>query len=355
MALQAWHEQLKGAVRSVSELDGYAFTTTSANAVEQKYRTLVPRYYLGLVNPKDPNDPIAKMAFPQEAEISFFDSGLRDPIGDLAKQAAKRLTHRYKDRALLHVTNLCPMYCRFCFRKNLMNEADADLYSGDFADAFAYLKEHSEINELILTGGDPWMLADEKLAALMDEIALKAPAVKRVRFHTRMPVTLPSRVTDALLQAIVRPERFQLVVVMHFNHPRELSAEAELAVKKLRSAGILLLNQSVLLRGVNDCAETLRQLFSQLGDWGVLPYYLHHCDTVAGAEHFRLPIVRGQKIWADLRGTLPGYLLPEYVLDVPGGMGKIPLSAGFVEPMGQGSYRVNSRGLFSDYSDQQIH
>lgn len=348
--LAPWQTQIKESVRSVKELNGYAFA--ASDKAEADYRVLVPQYYLSLIDKNDPKDPIAMMAFPQDAEL--FQEGLRDPIGDLAKQAAKRLTHRYKDRALLHVTNLCPMYCRFCFRKNLMNEAEESMYSGDFEEAFQYLEKHPEISELILTGGDPWMLSDEKLSLLVDEIGARAPSVKRLRFHTRMPVTLPSRVTKNLLLAIQRKGRFQLIVVTHFNHPRELTPEAERAVSLLKEAGVMVLNQTVLLAGVNNAAEILQQLFQKLGDWGVLPYYLHHCDTVAGGAHFRLPIDEGQRIWGELRGKLPGYLLPEYVLDVPGGLGKIPLGAGFVEKTGEGRYALRSQGANADYFDPAI-
>jgi lysine 2,3-aminomutase len=224
------------------------------------------------------------------------------------------------------------MYCRFCFRKNLMNERDEDLYSGSFAEAFTYLSEHPEIDELILTGGDPWMLGDEKLHALVDEISSKVPALKRLRFHTRMPVTLPSRVTKELVCAIQRPGRFRTYVVTHFNHKQELGAEAKRAISTLLHNGITVLNQTVLLRGVNDNAGTLRELFLAIGNEGVMPYYLHHCDWVAGAEHFRTTIEEGRRIWTELRGTLPGYLIPQYVVETPSGGGKIPLGGNFIVP-----------------------
>lgn len=355
-----WLQELKEALTSVHELEGEGFAfyearkTAGLTGVEERFRTLVPRYYSGLIDKCDPEDPIAKMAFPAEAELASGADALRDPIGDLERKAAPRLTHRYKDRALLHVTNLCPMYCRFCFRKNLMNEREEALYAGEFTEAFRYLAEHPEIEELILTGGDPWMLADTKLSALVDEIASRAPGVKVLRFHTRMPVTLPSRVTDDLLRAVVRETRFQTVVVTHFNHPREMTREAREAVECLRNGGVMVLNQSVLLKGVNDSVETLRALFRGLGGMGVLPYYLHHCDLVRGAEHFRLPLSRGQEIWRDLRGELPGYLLPEYILDIPGGHGKIPVVGEFVESLGGGRYLLHRHGKKFEYRDPGV-
>ena len=330
---EGWQEEIRGAIRSVSDerLRGFAFLGKEGllGSVERKFRTLIPAYYLSLVDPDDPADPIARMAFPRAEELERH-LGLRDPIGDLARQAAPRLTHRYRDRALLHVTNLCPMYCRFCFRKNLMNEVEEELYAGDFDAAFAYLAEHPEVEELIVTGGDPWMLTDEKLSALVDRIA-ELPQIRRLRFHSRMPVTLPSRVTEGLLRAIQRPTRFRTFVVTHFNHPRELSEEAGAALERLRLAGVVTLNQSVLLKGVNDSVEVLRDLYLGLGDFGVLPYYLHHCDLVEGAEHFRTTLAEGRGIWSALRGRIPGYLLPEYVLDLPGGLGKVPVGESFLE------------------------
>jgi lysine 2,3-aminomutase len=337
--MQAWQEQLKDAVSTLKGLESYAFFGARGLATGLRFRTLVPRYYLGLIDRADPEDPIAKMAFPAAEEAVQSPGALRDPIGDLARQAAPRLTHRYKDRALLHVTNLCPMYCRFCFRKNLMNEREENLYSGDFAEAFTYLSAHPEIEEVILTGGDPWMLSDEKLSALVDGIVAASPGLRRLRFHTRMPVTLPARVTESLLRA-VRREGVRTFVVTHFNHPREVSAEAKAGLALLMSAGFTVLNQAVLLKGVNDDPAVLRQLFLALGNEGVLPYYLHHCDLVAGAEHFRTSIAEGRRIWTELRGTLPGYLIPEYVLDTPGGWGKIPIGGEFIAEAGQGAYSL---------------
>jgi lysine 2,3-aminomutase len=177
--LERWQSELKNAVRSVAGLHGFAFLEAHSPglvAAEDRYRTLVPPYYLGLIRKDDPQDPIARIAFPSAEEAAPAQAGRRDPIGDLEKKAAPRLTHRYRDRALLHVTNLCPMYCRFCFRKNLMNEQEEELYRGDFEEAFAYLGAHPEIEEVICTGGDPWMLSDDKLNLLVDSIASRAPS-----------------------------------------------------------------------------------------------------------------------------------------------------------------------------------
>jgi lysine 2,3-aminomutase len=269
--------------------------------VEQRFRTLVPRYYLNLIDRNNPHDPIARMALPQSLKLQDSPGQMRDPIGDLAFQVAPRLTHRYPDRALLHITNLCQMYCRFCFRKNLMNEKEPELYAGDFSEAFQYLKKHSEVEELILSGGDPGLLTDAKLGSIIQRIGLELPQIRRLRFHTRMPVTLPARVTAGLVDALKAAPGVQIIIVSHFNHPKELSADAISALEKLRTSGFLLLNQSVLLKGVNDSAKILRELSTGLGNVGVIPYYLHHCDLVSGGAHFRTSIARGRRIWRELR------------------------------------------------------
>lgn len=347
--LETWQEELKSAVRSVGDLEGYAFLSAASVGPESQYRTLVPQYYLSLIDPQDPADPVARMAFPLAEEELFSPLGLRDPIGDQAKMVAPRLTHRYDDRALLHVTNLCPMYCRFCFRKNLMNEQDEELYSGDFTAAFQYLAAHPEIEELIFTGGDPWMLSTAKLEGLLDQLEAQVSTIKRLRFHTRMPVTLPSRVNDELVRLLQKKYNFRFVIVTHFNHPKECSPQAAQAIQRLKGTGALLLNQTVLLKGVNDQAATLRKLWLELGAWGVLPYYLHHCDLVRGAEHFRVSLARGREIFRELRGSMPGYYLPHYVLDRPGGAGKISAEGTEIESLETSEYRIS--GVNFPYED----
>lgn len=357
MAAAQWQLELKEAVNSVEELirDGYLPRTLENEflAVAGRFKLSLPKYYLSLIDKKNPLDPIALMALPQVKELQVSTAALRDPIGDLQYQVAPRLTHRYKNRALLHLTNLCPMYCRFCFRKNLMNEKEEELYAGDYDAALDYLQKHNEIREVIFTGGDPWMLSDDKLEKIISRIAVLAPHINVLRFHTRMPVTLPSRITDELLRAIVRPQRFQTVVVTHFNHACEMSAAAMTSIGRLRSSGILLLNQNVLLKNVNDNLTALKDLYLKLGDAGVLPYYLHQCDIVAGAEFFRTSIEHGQKLWRELRAELPGYLIPEYVLDIPGGKSKVPLGESFVDKKNQTSheYEISYREEKISYHD----
>ena len=247
-----------------------------------------------------------------------------DPIGDVTHLAAPRLTHRYGNRAILHLSAVCAMYCRFCFRKAHLNDADKHLYKGDLAPALAYLSAHPEVSELILTGGDPLSLTDTWLARFLNVIG-EVGSIRQVRFHTRMPVTLPHRLTCDLT-ALLAAQSFLVTLVAHFNHPRELTPLARARLTQMRRGGIALYNQTVLLRGINDDAAVLAELLQALYETGVTPYYLHHPDWAPGTFHFRVPIARGRTIVNDLAGRISGPARPHYVLDTPDGRGKVSLT-----------------------------
>lgn len=247
-----------------------------------------------------------------------------DPIGDQLHLEAPRLTHRYRSRAILHFSSLCAVYCRFCFRKSHLNDDDRPLYQGDVVPALEYLKTHSEIHELILTGGDPLSVPTLHLEKFLIELS-KIPSIKTLRFHSRMLVTLPSRVDAELRGLLSRDWPFQLVWVSHFNHPKELTEEVRQASLGLRKLGILLLNQSVLLRGVNDSTEVLESLLVGLYERGILPYYMHYPDWTPGTFHFRVGVERAKQLMHGLRGKVPGPALPRLMLDTPKGLGKVGL------------------------------
>jgi len=247
-----------------------------------------------------------------------------DAIGDVRHSASPRLTHRYQNRAILHLTSLCAVHCRFCFRKSHLSGHEKALYEGTLEAAFLYLKNTPEIRELILTGGDPLSITDSALALLLGRIS-KIPHIRTVRIHSRMTATLPHRFTDALMECLSQNWGFQLVLVSHFNHPIEITERVRQAFTNLKKTGVTLLNQSVLLRGVNDSVESLKNLFIGLYEMGVLPYYLHHPDWTPGTFHFRISIEKGRNLVSQLRGQLPGPALPDYVLDIPQGFGKISL------------------------------
>lgn len=306
-------------------------------AVVERYQMLVSDYYLGLIDPDDPHCPIRKQALPDAAELVEAPLERADPIGDGAHGRAGILVHRYPDRALLFPTFRCPMFCRYCFRKVALNDEPIRLRQQLDA-ALDYLAAHPEIEEVILSGGDPLMLPDDRLAALLAR--LRAVGVRRVRIHTRFPVTLPMRVDRALARTLAAAG--PVYVVSHFNHPRELTPQSRAALAALVDAGVVVLNQAVLLRGVNADPAVLAALFSGLLDSRVRPYYLHHPDLTVGTGHFRVSIDEGLAITAALRGRLTGLAWPTYVLDIPGGGGKVPVDSRWVQRLEPGVWRLTS-------------
>ncbi|MBW6507452.1 MAG: lysine-2,3-aminomutase-like protein [Rhodobacteraceae bacterium] len=281
-----------------------------------------------------PGDPVARQFVPSAAELEAGADTLPDPIGDLAHQPAPGLTHRYPDRVILHVTRTCDVYCRFCFRREVVGES-GPLPEADLAAALAYIRATPAIREVILTGGDPLTLSPRRLRALFAEIGAIGH-VEVIRIHSRGPVVAPERIDAALIAALRSVPVLYLVV--HANHANELTPAACAALARLADAGVPLLAQTVLLRGINDSAGALADLFRALVRQRVTPYYLHHCDLAQGASHFRTTIAEGQQIMAELRGRLSGLCLPAYVLDIPGGFGKVPMLPGYVTETATGQY-----------------
>lgn len=277
----------------------------------------IPKYYLDLIDWTDPDDPLRKMVIPSEWEETTHSYELSDPIGDHIHSPVPGIVHRYPDRCLLMLTNFCAVHCRFCFRRNLLSTNTAD-----YAQAFDYLREHTELWEVILSGGDPFMLTEAMLSHMIDELQ-RIKHIKVVRFHTRTPAVYPAQITQHLLTQLKRLQK--PVVVVHINHPREITSEFVRGIERLHTAGSMLLSQTVLMRGVNNDVSTLTKLFKRLVEVGVKPYYLHHLDVAAGTHHFRISIDEGKQLVAQLRGNISGICIPEYVLDIPGGYGKIPV------------------------------
>ena len=274
------------------------------------------------------NDPIARQFVPSAAETEIAPEELADPIGDEARSPVKGVVHRYPDRVLLKPVHVCPVYCRFCFRREKVGPGGEALSADELEAALAYIRDRPEIWEVILTGGDPLMMAPRRLAELtaaLDDIG----HVGVIRIHSRVPVADPARVTHQLVAAI-KPRRAVLWLGVHCNHPRELAPAAQAALARLADAGIPLLGQTVLLAGVNDNVDTLDQLMRALVGARVKPYYLHHPDLVRGTGHFRVSIARGQELMRALRGRLSGLAQPTYVLDVPGGHGKVPIGPNYL-------------------------
>ncbi len=294
-----------------------------------------------------PDDAIARQFLPDVAELVIRPEELHDPIGDKVHSPVPGLTHRYPDRVILAATHSCEVYCRFCFRREVVGD-EGTLPDADLDAALAYIAAHPAIWEVILTGGDPLILSPRRLAALMQRLS-DIPHVDIIRFHSRVPVVAPARITEALITALqVRPVVY---VVVHTNHAQEISQPAVAALARLAQAGIPLLAQTVLLRGVNDCADTLETLFRTLLRNRVTPYYLHHCDLARGTGHFRTTIAAGQALMAALRGRLSGIGLPTYVLDIPGGFGKVPIGPQYLQPDGAGYVVTDWQGGRHRYDD----
>jgi lysine 2,3-aminomutase len=299
-----------------------------------------------LIDPADPADPIAAQFVPSAAELDIADEERADPIGDERWSALPGIVHRYPDRVLLKPTLVCPVYCRFCFRREQIGARGQVLDRAALDRAYAYIRERPEIWEVIITGGDPFLLAPRRVAAIVRALA-DIEHVQVIRFHTRVPVVDPGRVGAALVKALEMEKA--VYVVIHANHPRELTPEVKVAVTRLVRAGIPLLSQSVLLRGVNDDAAVLEALFRSLVAMRVRPYYLHHPDLARGTSHFRGDIADGQRLMRELRRRASGLCQPTYVLDIPGGHGKVPVGPGWLKQDREGWIVDDSGGTSHRY------
>ena len=277
------------------------------------------------------DDPIARQFVPTEAELDVRPGESGDPIGDLAHQPVEGIVHRYPDRCLLKLNHACAVYCRFCFRREMVGPAGLRPLSGAALDAaMAYIAERPDIWEVIVTGGDPFILSPRRLREVMRRLG-EIAHVKVVRFHTRVPAVTPERVTDALVAALKAPGK-AIYVALHANHARELTPAARAACAKIVEAGIPMLGQTVLLRGVNDAAETLAALMRAFVESRIKPYYLHHADLAPGTSHLRTSLADGQALMREMRGAVSGLCQPTYILDIPGGHGKVPVGPGYLTP-----------------------
>lgn len=313
-------------LRSVAALAeaGLAAPSDALDAVARRYAVAVTPALQALIDPGDPSDPIARQFVPDVRELDTAPGERADPIGDDARSPLPGLVHRYPDRVLLKLTTTCAVYCRFCFRRETVGPAGAGTLSdAAVAAALAYVKARPEIWEVIVTGGDPLVLPPRRLAALSAAVAATGTA-RILRWHTRMPVAAPDRVTDELARSLCAPGLTTYLAV-HANHPRELTPAARAACDRLSAAGVVLVSQSVLLRGVNDDVDTLAALMRAFVECRVKPYYLHHGDLAPGTAHLRTTLEEGRSLMAALRGRVSGLCQPTYVLDIPDGHGKVPV------------------------------
>jgi EF-P beta-lysylation protein EpmB len=323
---RAWRRALAHAVRDPDELLDILGLPEPLRAGARRaaaiFPLVVPRGFIARMRPGDPHDPLLRQVLPLDVEAREVEGYVRDPVGDHAALLAPGLLQKYHGRALLIASGSCAVNCRYCFRRSFPYDT-APRGLDAWRPALAGLAADHSVTEVILSGGDPLVLTDRSLATLVGEIAALRH-VRRLRIHSRLPVVLPERITSGLMD-LLAGSRLTPLLVIHANHPAELEGDCGEGIGRLAGAGVHLLNQSVLLRGVNDAADTLARLSERLIDLRVLPYYLHQLDPVAGAAHFHVPPERGLEIVAELRRRLPGYAVPRYVKEVAGAASKVPI------------------------------
>ena len=318
------------------------------SAVAARYAVAITADMVRLIDRSDPADPIARQFVPDVRELQQLPEERADPLGEAQLSPVPGLVHRYPDRVLLKLTHVCPVYCRFCFRREVVGPGGPQALSGAALDAaLGYIAGVPGIWEVILTGGDPLMLSPRRIAEVTSRLAAIAH-VKVLRWHTRVPAVEPARVTAELVSAL-KSAGTTVYVALHANHPRELTEAARAACARIVDAGMPLLSQTVLLRGVNDDAETLAALMRAFVEARVKPYYLHHLDLAPGTRHFRTSIAEGQALMRALRGRLSGIAQPTYVLDIPGGHGKVPIGPGYLAEDGT---IADPAGIIHDYPER---
>jgi lysine 2,3-aminomutase len=318
--------------------------------VAARYAVAITPAMEALIDPADAHDPIAAQFRPDARELDIALDELSDPIGDDPHTPVKGVVHRYPDRCLLKLVHVCPVYCRFCFRREMVGpQGDGTLTSTELDAAFAYIEAHPEIWEVILTGGDPFLASARRAREITARLAA-IPHVKIARWHTRVPAVDPLRVTPDFVEAL-RAEELTTYVVLHANHARELTEQARAAIARLVDAGVPMLSQTVLLKGVNDDADALEALMRALVELRVKPYYLHHLDKAPGTSHFRCSIAEGQSLVRALHERASGLAQPSYVLDIPGGHGKAPLASPGLRDA-DGAHEVRDRnGVWRRYEE----
>ena len=326
-----------GSLRKPSELAAHGLVPQARAAalerVAERYAVAITPAIAELIDPGDPADPIARQFVPDLAELVVSPEERADPIGDQRLSPVKGIVHRYPDRVLLKPLHACPVYCRFCFRREQVGPEGETLTADELAAALDYIRARPEIWEVIVTGGDPFLLSPRRLSGIVRALG-EIEHVQVIRFHTRVPVADPARVTARLIGAL--STETALYVAIHANHPRELTLEFRAACRRLAKSGIALLGQTVLLKGVNDDARVLESLFRGLVAARVKPYYLHHPDLARGTGHFRVDLHEGQALMRALRGRVSGLCQPGYVLDLPGGFGKVPVGPCYAAPAQEG-------------------
>jgi lysine 2,3-aminomutase len=348
-----WKWQIRNAIRDVDTLEKVVeITSEEREKLEKcltKFRMAITPYYAALMDKTDRTCPVRIQAIPSIRELHDDPSDLDDPLHEDVDSPTPGLTHRYPDRALMLVTNVCSMYCRHCTRRRVVGFEDSNFSQINVDNAIEYIKNTPVIRDVIVSGGDPFVLSDDKLEYVLKKLR-EIDHVEIIRIGSRMPVVLPQRITDDLVNML---KKYHPVYVnTHFNHYKEVTAEAKAACEKLADAGINLGNQSVLLNGVNDCPQTMKRLLHELLMIRVKPYYIYQCDLSRGISHFRTTVSRGIEIIENLRGHTSGIAVPTFVVDAPGGGGKIPVMPSYlISQSNKYSILRNYEGVITTYSE----
>lgn len=351
-----WHWQLKHSIRDIETLETLLDIRYPEEERQKLLKTLekfplsITPYYLSLIKVDDfRNDPIYKQAFPHPAELIVERREMADPLAEDHDSPVPGIVHRYPDRVLFLVSNVCSMYCRHCTRKRKVGDVDCIPSQEIIEQGLAYLRNTPQVRDVLLSGGDPLLLSDDHLDWILTEVQ-KIPHVQIVRIGSRTPVVLPYRITDQLVSMLKK--HHPLYFNTHFNHPREITASSREALAKLADAGIPLGNQTVLMAGINDCPRIIKSLFHRLLENRVRPYYLFQCDMTEGLAHFRTPIGKGMEIMESLIGHTSGLAVPTYVVDAPGGGGKIPLSPNYLISLSTNKVVLrNFEGVITTYKE----
>ena len=348
-----WKWQVKNRIETYEELSKYfTFSPEEAEGIKKalaKFRMAITPYYLSLIDPNDPYDPIRRQCIPAGAECNIAPADLNDPLHEDEDSPAPGLTHRYPDRVLFLITDMCSMYCRHCTRRRFAGQKDDESPQDRIEKCLEYIERTPEVRDVLLSGGDALMVSDKKLEYIISRLRA-IPHVEIVRIGSRTPVVCPQRITDDLCNMLKKYHPIWLNT--HFNHPNEMTPEAQAAVAKLADAGIPLGKQTVLLRGVNDCVHVMKKLMHELVKNRVRPYYIYQCDLSMGLEHFRTPVSKGIEIIENLRGHTSGYAVPTFVVDAPGGGGKTPVMPTYV--ISQSPDKVilrNFEGVITTYTE----
>ncbi|WP_426351012.1 lysine 2,3-aminomutase [Alloiococcus sp. CFN-8] len=354
---QDWKWQLRNQITTLEELKKYIpLTAEEEEGVKDclgSLRMSITPYYLSLIDPTDPFDPIRKQAVPTGMELKKAEADLLDPLHEDDDSPVKGLTHRYPDRVLLLVTDQCSMYCRHCTRRRFAGQHDCPLPTDQVDQAIEYIRRTPVIRDVLLSGGDPLTLSDERLEYIISRIR-EIPHVEIIRIGSRIPVVLPQRVTPNLVNMLKKYHPIWLNT--HFNHSNEVTEEAKKACAMLADAGIPLGNQSVLMRGINDCVHVMTDLVHDLVKIRVRPYYIYQCDLSYGLEHFRTPVSKGIEIIEALRGHTSGYCVPTFVVDAPGGGGKTPVMPNYVISQSPGKVILrNFEGVITTYTEPETY